>query len=154
MSSCKLFETLSKSNCNLTEEYNPKSYDCTESCPWYSKCFYNCECPPQNPRLQEFFGGWQKYARYDINDKKCVLSSINCPIINILHLISPNKVDDIIIYRVAKKNKTQKKYNIRYYCVQGNKTKLCADIVELNNFMDKRCSYSGRKINLEDFKNV
>ena len=154
MSSCKLFETLSKSNCELDNEHNPTSYDCKETCPWYNKCFYSYECPPQNARLQEFFGGWQKYARYEITDKKCHLKSIDCPVINVLHLINPNKIDDIVIYRVAKKNKTKKNYNIRYYCVQGNKMKLCSDITELNNFIDKRCNYVGRKITLEDFKNV
>lgn len=154
MSSCKLFETLAKAGCQLDDEHNPQSYDCTDKCSSFGECFYNCKCPPDEPRLQEFFGGWQKYVCYEIKDKKCTLTSIGCPVINILHLISPNKVDDIVIFRVAKKNKNGKTYNIRYYCTQGNKQRLCADLVELNNYIDKHCNYSGRKLILEDFKNV
>ena len=154
MKCCKLFETLSKTESKLDSEHNPKSYSCTEECPWFGKCFYNVECPPKDPKLQNIIGGWQKYACYQINDKKCLLDWNGCTIINILHLMNPNRVSDIVIFRIAKKNKNDKSYSVRYVCRQGNKIQLCANITELNNYIDKNFEYSGRQLTQEDFKNV
>lgn len=152
MSSCKLFETLSKSNITLDAEHQPKCYNCTEECPWFNKCFYNVQCPPEDLKLQHYFCGWQKYAQYDINDKNCKADDNKYIVINILHLINPTKIDDVVIFRVAKKNKDDKTYSIRYMCCQTNKKQLCSDINELNNYLDKKCQYSGRKLVKEDFK--
>ncbi len=138
----------------LDEQHNPKCYDCDEKCPWFGKCFYKIDTPLKNARLQNVMGGWQKYIKMDINDKECKLTFNGCVVINILHLINPMKYGDIVIFRIAKKNKNDNKYSIRYVCCQNCKTQLCASLVELNNHMDKKCDYVGRKIELEDFKNV
>lgn len=155
MNCCKLFETISKSGTSLDEEHNPKSYNCTESCPFYGKCFYTVECPPKDPTLQEYFCGWQKYAVYQINDKKCLLDYNGCNVINILHLINPMKAGDIIIFRIAKKNKNDNGFSIRYVCGQSSKVQFCSNLNELNNHLDKKCQYVGRKLEvIKDFKNV
>jgi hypothetical protein len=153
MSSCKLFETLSKCNATLIDKYNITSYKCDESCPHFNKCFYKVECPPEDSKLQEYFGGWQKYALYDMTSvKDCKFSDASYIILNILHLITPFKPNDIIIFRIAKKNKEDDGYSIRYICKQGNKSTITANIKQLNEYMVSKCEYIGRNITPLDFK--
>lgn len=153
MSSCKLFETLSKTSIRLDDEHMPTSYEMDED---FNK-FYRVSCPPSNCRLQEnLISGWQKYALYEILDKNCsaVYNNNNYRLLNILHLMNCSKVSDIIIFRIVKKNKNGVTLNIRYLCSQDDKKMLCASINELNNHLDKKCQYSGRRLNKGDFINV
>lgn len=153
MSNCKLYETLTRCNTALDKEYNPKSYQCNEECPWFGKCFYDFKCPPKNPNLQKCFGGWQKYCVFEIKNKKCKLDNTQYIITNILHLLSPFKVEDIVIFRIIKKSKDNDNvYNIRYICKQGNKSTLLANIKQLNDYIISKCEYTGRDINTTDFK--
>lgn len=151
MKSCILFETLSKVNLTLDGKHTPTSYNMDED---FNK-FYKVFSPPNDCRLEDnLISGWQKYALYEILDKDCLLTLNDCRVLNILHLMSCTKVDDIVIFRIVKKNKKKDVLNIRYICAQGDKYSLCANIKELNNYLDKKCQYSGRKINKEDFSNV
>ena len=154
MKCCKLFETLSKIDLKLDTEHNPTSYSCTESCKWFGKCFYDVICPPKDNKLQNIIGGWQKYACYQIKDKKCILEWNGCLILNILHLMNPNRISDIVIFRIAKKNKSDNNYNVRYVCKQANRIQLCANLNELYNYISKNFEYNGRQLTTEDFKNV
>jgi len=132
MKSCILFETLSKSNMTLDEKHMPTSYNMDEN---FNK-FYKVISPPSNCRLQDdLISGWQKYAFYEILDKDCTLAQTDNRVLSILHLINCTKVDDIVIFRIVKKNKKSGILNIRYYCVQGDKKNLCANIHELNNYL-------------------
>lgn len=150
---CKLFETLSACVMELNGEYNPKGYSCDENCPFFDKgCFYQVECPPSDKNLQATFGGWQKYAKFTFNDKKATIEN-GYVVVNILHLISPERVSDIVVFRVAKKNKDDT-YAIRYFCKQGGKKHLCTDIKDLNLYIKKYFQYEGRDLNKKDFTNV
>ena len=150
MKNCKLYETLIKCDMELDAEHMPKSYALDENI----EKMYTVQCPPPNPRLQNLMYGWQKYAQYTIHDRKCKLKYNDCTVLNILHLINPEKIDDIVIFRITKKNKNDDGMSVRYVCTQNNKKQLCANLEELNNHLDKKCFYVGRKINKEDFLNV
>jgi len=147
---CKLYETLVKCNSKLDEKHNPKSYECDSNCPFYGKCFYTVNCNPQNAKMQGFFGGWQKYLQYTFNGTKDVFID-GYHLVNALHLINSSRVDDIVIFRIAKKNKDSEGYSIKYLCKQANKQNVCANLVDLNKYIDKHFEYMGRKITKEDF---
>jgi hypothetical protein len=110
------------------------------------------ECPPKNSLLETSFGGWQKYSVFEINGKNCKLDNTQYIVLNILHLLNPFKVDDIVIFRILKKNKDDDKYSVRYVCKQGNKQNVCANIKQLNDHIIKKCEYSGRLLTPKDFK--
>jgi hypothetical protein len=152
MKTCKLFETLNMCNTNLDNEHKLNSYSCSEECPWFGKCFYDVKCPPDDAKLQEYFGGWQKYCVYNMKSHKCNLGGTSYIIVNILHLINPFKVDDIVIFRILKKNKDDDKYVIRYVCKQGNTSNIIGNIKQLNDHISKKCNYSGRLLTTSDFK--
>lgn len=152
MSSCKLFETLSKTPIQLDSKHTPTSYEMDDD---FNK-FYTVSCPPADCRLQfNLISGWQKYALYKILDKDCMVTYNNNDyrVLNILHLMNCSKVSDIIIFRIVKKNKNNELV-IRYICSQDDRKTLCANIAELNNHLDKKCQYAGRKLNKGDFSDV
>ena len=153
MSSCKLFETLSKTNIQLDSKHMPTSYEMDDD---FNK-FYKVYCPPQNCRLQEnLISGWQKYALYDILDKDCsvIFNNNECRLLNILHLMNCSRISDIVIFRIVKKNKKSDVLNIRYLCSQESKSSICSNIAELNNYLNKKCQYIGRNLVKGDFINV
>ncbi len=151
--SCKLYETLSKANLSLVDKYQPKSYNCDNSCPYFGKCFYRVACPPKDPKLEEFMGGWQKYAQFGFDDKDCKLVYNDGIVRNILHLIHPAKIDDIILMRIVKYNKNKDTYALRYLARQGDKIQVLANLNEMNRYISNTYSYTGRTITKEDFTN-